>query len=85
MAGAHEQYPEQSVPTVADEASGVAVSVLESTPFGVTNEVLVNPDLDAEIVVPDGLTFDISRAALVIAAHEIRELVAAHLNGRERS
>lgn len=83
VAAAREQYPEQSVPTVQDETGGVAVLIVESTPFTVTLEVLVNPDLEADIVEPEGLAFDVTRASLVTAAHELREVVTVHISGLE--
>ena len=73
LAAAQEAYPEQSVATVQDQQGGVAATVLGSTPFIVTLEALVNPDLEADIVEYDGVVFDVTRASLVTATHEIRQ------------
>jgi hypothetical protein len=83
VAAAHEQHPEQSVLTVQDETGGVAVSIVESTPFTVTLEIIVNPDLGAHVVEPDGLAFDVTRAALVTAAHELRDWLSLYSDGTE--
>lgn len=68
---AQDPRPEQTVATVQDDAAGLAVVVIESTPFQVTLEVLVTTDLASEVPEQDGIALDVPRTALIDAAHRI--------------
>lgn len=72
LAAAQEQHPELAVPTVQDEQGGVAVLVLESTDYDVTFEVMVIPDLEADVPEHDTIAFDVPRVTLVAAAHDLQ-------------
>lgn len=76
MRCAHEAHPEHSVATVQDGAAGLAFTTTASTPFMVTVQVLVIPDLGAEVQEQDGISFDISRTSLIDAAHTLQEQLA---------
>lgn len=67
---ADERLPELSVATVQDAEAGLAVLVVESTPFTVVVEFLVvsRPEGVPE---EDGVSFEVPRAAMITAAHEL--------------
>jgi len=71
LQAATDSLPEQSVAAVEDRDAGLSVTFVESTPFTVGIEVLVTEDVEDDVPDVDGLAFDVSRAALVIAAHEL--------------
>ena len=71
MQAAQDEHPEQTVPTVQDDAAGIAVVVNQSTPITVTVEILVKADLRAQVPDQDGVEFDVPRAGLIDAAHTI--------------
>ncbi|GAA3721415.1 hypothetical protein GCM10022399_42220 [Terrabacter ginsenosidimutans] len=83
MDAASVDHPEVAVPSVQDREAGLLVSFLESTPFSVTVEIQVNPELEGEILDPDGLSFDVTRAALVTAAIELREWLGPDATERD--
>lgn len=68
---AEADLPELEVPTSQDEASGLAVLVLDSDPMSVTLEVQVVIELDSDVHEVDGIAFDVLRADLITAAHQI--------------
>lgn len=69
MQAALDVHPELTVPTVQDEGAGLAVHIIESTPFTVTIDVLVVIDPDDEIADYDGIAFEIQRSVLIDATH----------------
>jgi hypothetical protein len=71
MQAAHDEHPEQTVPTVQDDAAGLAVVVHQSAPFAVTLEILVEANLGGDVPDPDGVSFDVPRSGLIDAAHSI--------------
>ena len=73
MRCAHEAHPEHTVATVEDVAAGLAFVTVASTPFSVTVEVVVIPDLEADVYEQDGISFDVSRTSLIDAAHRLQE------------
>lgn len=73
---ARDNYPEQSVATVQDHQAGLAVSVIESSPFDVVLEFLIISDLDSDIPDHDGISFNLSRTALIDGAHAIGRWLA---------
>lgn len=76
LQAAHDLYPEQTVATVQDDAAGLAVVVIESTPFAVTLEVIIETALDDDVPDHDGVSFDVARSMLIDAAHRLEEWLA---------
>lgn len=76
MQAAHDEHPEQTVPTVQDDAAGLAVVVNQSTPFAVTLEILVEANLGGDVPDQDGVSFDVARSGLIDAAHAIEGWLA---------
>ncbi len=70
---AAEPMPEQAVSTVQDTEAGLAVQFVESTEFGLTIDVLVVTTSDSGVAEPDQVAFDLPRASLIPAAHELKE------------
>lgn len=68
---AEADQPELEVPAFHDEESGLAVLVLDSDPMSVTLEVQVVIELDSDGHEVDGVAFDVLRADLITAAHQI--------------
>lgn len=71
MQAAQDQHPERTVATIQDDIAGLAVLVIESTPFDVTVEVSIKTDLEEDVADPDILAFDVARSALIDASHAI--------------
>lgn len=71
MRGASDPIPEQSVPTVEDESSGLAVLINQSAPLSVALEVAIVTTTEEGVPERDGVAFDVPRAALIKAAHEL--------------
>lgn len=71
MQAALDVHPELTVPTVQDGGAGLAVHIIESTPFTVTIDVLVVIDPDDEIADYDGIAFEIQRSVLIDATHAV--------------
>lgn len=69
MQAALDDHPELTVPTVQDDEAGLAVQVIQSTPFTVTIEVLLVIDPEEDVADYDGLAFEIPRSVLIDAAH----------------
>lgn len=72
LQAAADSFPEQNVPTVEDTEAGLAVQFVESTEFGLTIDVLVVSTSDAGVAEPDQVVFDLPRAGLIRAAHELK-------------
>lgn len=70
---AEADHPELEVPAFEDEASGLVVLVLHSDQLTVTLEVQVVAELDSEVPDVDGVAFDVTRADLITAYHQIWE------------
>ena len=68
---AEADHPELEAPTFQDEESGLAVLVLDSDPMTVTLEVQVVIELGSDVREVDGIAFDVLRADLITAAHQI--------------
>lgn len=68
---AEADHPELEVPTFQDEASGLVVLALDCDPMSVTLEVQVVIELDSDVREVDGIAFDVLRADLITAAHQI--------------
>jgi len=68
FAAACEQHPEQTLADFNDGRLGLGLSIVQSTEFEVTIEVLVVEDVGADVIEHDGLNFQTTRAALVSAA-----------------
>lgn len=64
-------HPELEVPAFQDEESGLVVHVLDSDPLTVTLEIQVVIELDSEVREVDEIAFDVLRADLITAAHQI--------------
>ncbi len=69
MQAALDVHPELTVSTVQDDEAGLAVQIIESTPFTVTIDVLVVIDPDDDLLEYDGLSFEILRSVLIDATH----------------
>lgn len=65
--------PELGVPAFQDEESGLEILVLDSDPLTVTLEVEVVVELGSDTGEVDGIAFDVLRADLIAAAHQIGE------------
>ena len=81
MQAARDEHPEQTVPTVQDDAAGLAVVVNQSTPFAVTLEILVEANLGGDVPDRDGVSFDVARSGLIDAAHAIEGWLAGATSG----
>ncbi|CAN5293191.1 hypothetical protein BH20ACT5_BH20ACT5_07500 [soil metagenome] len=73
LKGASDAIPEQTVPTIENEQSGLAVLINQSTPLSVTLEVAILTDLEGDVPEHDGVAFDVPRSALINAAHALKE------------
>ncbi len=73
LRGAVDPVPEQSVPTVEHEQTGLAVLITQSTPLTVTLEIAIVTAMDDEVPERDGVAFEVPRSALIKAAHELKE------------
>lgn len=70
---AEADHPELEIPTFQDEESGLMVLVLDSDPMSVTLDVQVVIELDSDLHEVDGIAFDVLRADLITAAHQVGE------------
>lgn len=71
--GAGDPSPENSIPAVEDSVAGLSFSIRGSSDATVTVDVLVVADLADDLPDRDGVVFDVSRASLIKAAHELRD------------
>lgn len=74
-AAAQDAHPEQSVEHFSDPDAGFTLAILGSDDASVTVKVTVIADLEVEVPDYDGLAFDVYRADLIIAAHQLRALL----------
>lgn len=70
---ATEPHPELTVPTVQDDAAGLAILMKGSTTHEVLLEVLIVDDLESDLPDHDGVSFDVARQNLIDAAHQLAE------------
>ena len=70
---AEDELPERAVPTVQADEAGLAIGIIESTPFSVTVEVLIAEDLEADTPEQDVIAFEVARPVLIDASHALQE------------
>lgn len=73
LAAAADPRPEASVPTVEDAEAGLAVLICDSTDLTVIIEVLVTTAPEDDLPEHDGVSFEVPRASLITAAHDLEE------------
>lgn len=73
MQAAEAGHPELAAPSYQDAESGLSVRMIDSGPLSVTVEVQVIIELDGDGSEVDGIAFDVLRADLITAAHQIWE------------
>jgi len=79
LAAAVHPHPETEIASVQSEEAGVSVQFVASDEFTVDVEVLVVIDPDDDLLEHDGVSLDVSRAALVDASHELHAAVEGFL------
>ncbi|MGC5626962.1 hypothetical protein ACPYO6_01770 [Georgenia sp. Z1344] len=70
LSAAEVENPEELDHNVGDEDCRLVVEVEDSSPFDVTLKISIDPDIEGDAYEFDAVMFDVTRAALITAAHE---------------